>query len=55
MRFPGPACWTLLLVVGFCRAHRVRPRNVLLILGECALVDPPPPRAPPSTAACCRP
>lgn len=48
-------CWALLLALGLCRAHRARPRNVLLILGECVPADPPPPRASLFTAACCRP
>lgn len=34
MRCPGPLCWALLLALGLCRAHRARPRHVLLILGE---------------------
>lgn len=37
MRRPGLVCWTLLLALGLCCARRARPRNVLLILGECTL------------------
>lgn len=55
MRRRALVCWALLLALGLCRAHRARPRNVLLILGECVPADPPPPRASLFTAACCRP
>lgn len=34
MRCPGPVCWALLLALGLCRAHRARPRHVLLILAD---------------------
>lgn len=44
MRRRALVCWALLLALGLCRARRARPRNVLLILGECAPADPPPPR-----------
>ncbi|XP_071075528.1 N-sulphoglucosamine sulphohydrolase isoform X2 [Desmodus rotundus] len=34
MPSPGSVCWALLLALGLCRAHRARPRNVLLILAD---------------------
>ncbi|XP_054564836.1 N-sulphoglucosamine sulphohydrolase isoform X2 [Eptesicus fuscus] len=34
VRRPGPVCWALLLALGLCRAHRARPRHVLLILAD---------------------
>ncbi|KAG8507505.1 N-sulfoglucosamine sulfohydrolase [Galemys pyrenaicus] len=34
MRRRGPVFWALLLSLGLCRAHRARPRNVLLLLAD---------------------
>uniref|UniRef100_K9IKV6 Putative sulfatase n=1 Tax=Desmodus rotundus TaxID=9430 RepID=K9IKV6_DESRO len=34
MPSPGSVCWALLLALSLCRAHRARPRNVLLILAD---------------------